>query len=56
VLWLGPSAYSDLAVLSDGTALCLYERGTAHPYESIALTHLPAAWVLQPESLYEVTP
>lgn len=46
VLWPGPSAYSDLAVLADGTALCLYERGTASPYESIALTHLPAVWVL----------
>jgi hypothetical protein len=23
----GPSAYSDLAVLPDGTALCFYERG-----------------------------
>lgn len=33
----GPSAYSDLAVLSDGTALCLYERGTEHPYEMIVL-------------------
>lgn len=25
----GPSAYSDLAVLTDGTVLCLYERGTS---------------------------
>lgn len=33
----GPSAYSDLAVLSDGTAACLYERGTDQPYEQIAL-------------------
>ena len=24
----GPSAYSDLAVLADGTVLCLYEKGT----------------------------
>jgi sialidase-1 len=33
----GASAYSDLAVLADGTALCLYERGKKHPYEQIAL-------------------
>ena len=33
----GPSAYSDLAVLADGTALCLYERGDKHPYEEIVL-------------------
>ena len=24
----GPSAYSDIAVLADGTVLCLYEKGT----------------------------
>jgi sialidase-1 len=33
----GPAAYSDLAVMPDGTALCLYERGAEHPYEEIAL-------------------
>jgi sialidase-1 len=33
----GPSAYSDLAVLADGTAACLYERGDRTPYEQIAL-------------------
>lgn len=33
----GPSAYSDLAVLPDGTAVCLYERGEKNPYEQIAL-------------------
>jgi len=31
----GPSAYSDLAVLADGTAACLYESGKQHPYEQI---------------------
>ena len=36
-LYAGPSAYSDLAVLANGTALCLYERGESNPYESIAL-------------------
>ncbi len=37
VLHAGPSAYSDVAALADGTALCLYERGKNHPYESIVL-------------------
>ncbi len=37
ILYAGPSAYSDLAVLADGTALCLYERGEQHPYETIVL-------------------
>lgn len=36
VLHSGPSAYSDLAVLADGTAACLYERGDHAPYEQIA--------------------
>lgn len=37
LLHAGPSAYSDLAVLADGTALCLYERGKKQPYEQIVL-------------------
>ena len=36
-LHAGPSAYSDLAVLAYGTALCLYERGEKHPNEQIVL-------------------
>ena len=35
VLHPGPSAYSDLAVLGDGTIGCLYERGDDNPYETI---------------------
>ena len=31
----GPSAYSDLAILTDGRAACLYERGEQGPYEQI---------------------
>ena len=31
----GPSAYSNLAVLSDGSIACLYERGAQQPYERI---------------------
>lgn len=37
VLHAGPSAYSDLAALAEGTAGCLYERGDRHPYEQIVL-------------------
>ncbi len=36
-LHLGPSAYSDLALLPDGRAGCLYEKGTEDPYETITL-------------------
>ena len=35
VLHAGPAAYSCLALLSDGSAGCLYEAGTASPYEHI---------------------
>ncbi len=41
----GPSAYSDLAVLPDGTIGCLYERGTAHPYEQIVLARCRLDWL-----------
>lgn len=37
VLAGGPAAYSDLAVLADGRAACLYETGETHPYASIVL-------------------
>jgi sialidase-1 len=33
----GPAAYSDLAVLPDGTVGCLYEAGEKSPYETITL-------------------
>ena len=39
----GPSAYSDLAVLPDGTILCLYEAG-----QSIACARLNLEWITQP--------
>jgi sialidase-1 len=41
----GPSGYSSLAVLRDGTAGLLYERGERDPYERIAFAHFPIAWV-----------
>ena len=36
----GPSAYSDLTVLADGTFACLYEAGAKHPYESIVFASI----------------
>jgi sialidase-1 len=39
-LHAGPSAYSDLAILSDGTILCLYESG-----QDIAVARFTLAWL-----------
>ncbi len=39
----GPSAYSDLAVLPDGTVLCLYEKET-----SIVCARFNLEWITQP--------
>jgi len=40
LLHQGPSAYSDLAILSSGEIACLYEGGREHPYESITFARL----------------
>ena len=45
VLHAGPSAYSDLAVLPDGTICCLYERGEANPYETLTLACFDLDWL-----------
>lgn len=47
VLHFGPAAYSSLAVLSDGTAVCLYERGDEHPYETITLARFDLGWLTE---------
>ena len=39
----GPTGYSDLAVLPDGTILCLYEAGT-----SIDCVRISPAWITSP--------
>ncbi len=44
-LWAGPAAYSDLAVAADGTVLCIYERGQAHPSQKIVLARFPLSWL-----------
>jgi sialidase-1 len=41
----GPSAYSSLACLPDGTILCLYEGGTKSAYQSLRLARFSAAWL-----------
>ena len=43
----GPSAYSCLAVLPDLRIACLYERGSQHPYENIALACFNTEWLTQ---------
>lgn len=40
VLHAGPSAYSDLAALSNGQIACLFEAGATNAYESIVLSRL----------------
>ncbi len=45
VLHHGPSAYSDLCALADGTICCLYERGDKHPYETITLARFGLEWL-----------
>ena len=41
----GPSAYSCLAVLPDGTIACFYERGEQSPYEALALARFNVEWL-----------
>jgi sialidase-1 len=45
LLHAGPAAYSCLAVMPDGTILCLYERGDRSPYEKITLARFDLAWL-----------
>ena len=44
-LYAGPSAYSCLAVLPDGTMTCFYERGEQSPYEGLALARFNVEWL-----------
>ncbi len=41
----GPSAYSSLARLPDGTILCLYEGGAKSPSESLRLARFNLDWL-----------
>lgn len=44
-LYEGPSAYSCLTKLPDGTIACLYEKGDENAYETLTLARFPLAWV-----------
>lgn len=50
VLHEGPSGYSDLAVLAHGQIACLYEAGSASPYESIRFCSFPLSWFFDANS------
>jgi sialidase-1 len=41
----GPSAYSSLARLPDGSIGLLYEAGEQQAYETIRLARLPLSWL-----------
>ena len=52
VLHPGPSAYSDLAVLSNGEIACLYEAGDQHPYESITFARFPLSLLTDTDAIH----
>ena len=41
----GPAAYSDLAIAPDMAICCLYERGTAKPYETLTFARFDLEWL-----------
>jgi sialidase-1 len=45
VLYVGPSAYSDMAIAPDMSICCLYDRGANAPYESIHLAQFNLEWL-----------
>jgi hypothetical protein len=47
MLHAGPSAYSSLGRLADGTILCLYEGGTKNASESLKLARFNLEWLTQ---------
>ena len=49
VIYPGPAAYSDLAIASDMSILCLYEMGVANPYEGIRLAQFNIDWLTNGE-------
>jgi sialidase-1 len=44
-IYEGPSAYSSLTTLRDGSIGLLYERGTSRPYEKIAYARFTLEWL-----------
>lgn len=49
LLYDGPAAYSDLAVLPDETICCLYECGESNPYERLRLARFTVDWLTNQE-------
>ncbi|TAM82469.1 MAG: exo-alpha-sialidase [Acidobacteria bacterium] len=47
LVYAGPSAYSSLAVLRDGTIGLLYERGAANAYKGIEFARFNLEWLTQ---------
>ena len=47
VLHPGPSAYSSLIALPDGTLACLYERGEKGPYEKLTFARFSLEWLVR---------
>jgi sialidase-1 len=45
LLHAGPSAYSCLTVLPNGTITCLYEQGIEHPYERVVFARFSLEWL-----------
>ncbi len=45
VLYVGPSAYSDLCVTQDMKICCLYECGKSNPYETITFAQFDLEWL-----------
>jgi sialidase-1 len=48
-LHAGPSSYSSLTVLRDGTVLCLFEGGDQHRREWLRLARFPLSDLLPPK-------
>ncbi len=49
-LYAGPSAYSCLVLLPNGTVGCLYECGVKNAYEKIVLARFPVSWLTTPDA------
>jgi len=47
IVHAGPSAYSDMTALADGSVLVFYEGGTTRPYESIRVARFNLDWLTQ---------
>lgn len=48
VIYPGPSAYSDIAVINDTQIACFYEAGITRPYEGIAFQSVNINNLLKP--------